>query len=298
MIKYDSIFIKVDDINTLHLMNIYTDGEDKQKKKPIFMLHGSMEDGRIFYTMKEKGIAPFLAKKGYDVYVLDKRGRGKSTPAISRKSKYSQVEVLFEDIPKTLDEIEKRNKNKQIWMAHSWGGVLMNAFLARNQEYVKNIEKSVYWGSKRKISTINKERFTQIYLMWGFSFKIATSIYGYLPAKELKFGAENEPKKEYLQTIPWVSKKRWIDKYDKFNYSKILKKINLPKTLYISAKNDKILGNPRDVRDFMKESGLGLKNEMILSKENGNLHDYDHINMLTHKDAPNDQFIKVYEWLK
>ena len=297
MLKYDSLFIDVDETNKLHLMNIYKSGEEKKNKTPIFMLHGSMEDGRIFYTTKEKGIASFLAQKGYDVYVLDKRGRGKSTPAISRKSKYSQKEVLFEDIPATLKEIEKHNKNKQIWMAHSWGGVLMNAFLARNPEYIKNIYKSVYWGSKRKISTFNKERFTQIYLMWGFTFRVASKFYGYLPAKELKFGADNEPRKEYLETIPWVSKKKWVDQYDKFNYSKALKKLELPYTLYISGKNDRILGNPNDVRLLMNESGIGLKKEMILSQENGNLHDYDHINMLVHKDAPKDQFIKVYEWL-
>ncbi len=297
MIKYESIFIKVDEINTLHLMHIYTDCDKDKNKTPVFMLHGSMEDGRIFYTMNEKGLAPFLAKRGYDLYVLDKRGRGKSTPPISRKSKYSQKEVLFEDIPTVIKEIKKHNPNKQIWMAHSWGGVLMNAFLARNPEYIENITHCVYWGSKRRISTLNKERFTQIYLMWGFTFRITSRLYGYLPAKELKFGAENEPRKEYLQTIPWVSSRRWIDKHDRFNYGKALKKLALPKTLYLSGKADKILGNPKDVKLFMKESGTGLKQHVVLSTENGNLHDYDHINMLTHKDAPLDQFVKVYEWL-
>jgi len=297
MLKYDSIFLEIDNINKLHIMNIYTNGENKKEKTPIFMLHGSMEDGRIFYTLKEKGIAPFLAKRGYDVYVLDKRGRGKSSPKISRKSKYSQKEVLFEDIPAVLKKIEELNPNKQIWMAHSWGGVLMNAYLARNPEYINKIKKSVYWGSKRRIATINKERFTQIYLMWGLVFRLTSKFYGYLPAKELNFGADNEPRKEYLQTIPWVSQRKWIDKCDKFNYSKALKNLELPHTLYISGKNDKILGNPKDVKLLMKESGTGLKSEMLLSQQNGNLHDYDHINMLVHKDAPIDQFIKVYEWL-
>ena len=133
--------------------------------------------------------------------------------------------------------------------------------------------------------------------MWGFMFRITSKLYGYLPAKDLKFGAENEPRNEYLDTIPWVNSRKWIDGYDKFNYTKVLKKLELPKTLYISGKGDKILGNPKDVKLFMDESGTGLKQHAILSKENGNLHDYDHINMLTHKDAPVDQFIKVYEWL-
>ena len=298
--KYESIYIKVDSINTLHIMNIYDESIDipKKDRQPVFMFHGSMEDGRIFYTLNQKGFAPFLASKGYGIYIPDKRGRGKSTPKISSKSKYSQWEVLTVDIPSILKEIQNHNKNKQIWVAHSWGGVLMNAFLSRNPSYIKNIEKAVYWGSKRRITTINKERFTQIILMWGIVFRVLSHIYGYLPAKEFKFGAQNEPLKEYLQTTVWVSRKKWIDEHDNFNYTEALKHLKLPKTLYISGQNDKILGNPKDVRLFMNESGIGIKEEMLLSKKNGNLHDYNHINMLIHKDAPKDHFPKIFNWLK
>jgi len=298
MLKYESIFVKPNELDNLHIMNIYEDDSKKEDKTPIFMFHGSMEDGKIFYTLKGKGLAPFLAKAGYDIYVVDKRGRGKSTPSISRKSKYSQKEVLIEDIPAFLKKIEELNSNKQIWITHSWGGVLVNAYLTRNPEYIKKVDKIIHFASKRRIATINKQRFFQIILMWGFSFKILSYLYGYLPSKEIKVGSENEPINEYLDTTIWVRKKKWKGIYNEFNYTEKLKTLKLPKSLYVSAMDDLILGNPKDVRIFMDESGIGEREEMILSEKNGNLHNYDHINLLTHKDAPNDHFIKVTEWLK
>jgi hypothetical protein len=36
---------------------------------------------------------------------------------------------------------------------------------------------------------------------------------------------------------------------------------------------------------------------LVLSKGNGNLHNYDHINILTHPDAPKDHFPIVLNWL-
>ena len=41
--------------------------------EPILMVHGAIENGRIFYTESGKGLACFLARHGYQVYVADLR---------------------------------------------------------------------------------------------------------------------------------------------------------------------------------------------------------------------------------
>ena len=73
----------------------------------------------------------------------------------------------------------------------------------------------------------------------------------------------------------------------------------MPPIWYISAKNDHALGHPRDVHAFMEEAGQKQERRFtVLARENGNLHDYDHINLLTHPDAVNDHFPQVVEWLQ
>jgi len=55
---------------------------------PVLMIHGSVENGKIFYSSSGKGFAPYLAKKGYDVFVVDLRGRGQSKPLVNKYSEY------------------------------------------------------------------------------------------------------------------------------------------------------------------------------------------------------------------
>lgn len=36
----------------------------------------------------------------------------------------------------------------------------------------------------------------------------------------------------------------------------------------------------------------------VLSKKNGNLHDYDHVNMLTHRDVERDHAPLILQWVR
>ena len=76
------IFIPITDTDTLFVRRFRVEGKAIGN---VFLLHGSIENGRIFYSENNKGLAPFLARNGYDVYVGDLRGRGKSKPAYQRQ---------------------------------------------------------------------------------------------------------------------------------------------------------------------------------------------------------------------
>lgn len=93
-IKQESIFIQVGE-HRLHMRRFYQDPEGE----PIWMMHGSIEDGRIFYSPSGKGLASFLAAQGYDVIVADLRGRGKSTPAISKTAIEARQKRKFPYLP-------------------------------------------------------------------------------------------------------------------------------------------------------------------------------------------------------
>lgn len=265
---------------------------------PVLMLHGAIENGRIFYSESGKGLAPYLAQNGFDVYVADLRGRGKSRPPINRDSSFGQTEAITEDIPAFIETIRRiRGQIPQHWVAHSWGGVLFSSVLARFPEYLKTVSSLTYFGSKRTIRVWNFWRVLKVDLVWKWVCPLACSFFGYLPARLLRIGSDSETVRSYRQSADWVKNDAWIDA-DGFDYGTAIKKLSLPPTWYIAAANDHALGHPDDVRDFMESAGSQECRYTILSRSNGNLQDYDHINMLTHPDAVSDHFPQVLAWLQ
>lgn len=287
----ESIFIPFDG-GQLHLKRI----NQNPQGAPVFLLHGSMENGKIFYSKSMKGYAPFLATQGFDVFIVDMQGRGASTPKMSRKSLYGQVDVIKTDIPLCLAKITQIKGEVPIYAAaHSWGGVILLAYMARFENRIKNV---VLFGVKRFITARNWEYFKRLRIGWYFLGTILNPIYGYFPAVKLGAGSDNEPKNHYKQINQWLKQGKWVDNVDGFDYGKAFEEKQLPSLLFVAGKNDTLLGRPKDVKLLMAEVKLAKKDYWYLAKENGFMEDYGHIDMLTHKNAPQDYFGKVVDWMK
>lgn len=294
-LKTSSIKIPHHDNSLLHLKRFYT----VKSGPPVFMLHGAIENGCIFYSSSDRGLAPYLARQGYDVFVADIRGHGKSTPTIDSQANYGQTDTIIAEIPAFINKIiEIKGSCPQYWVAHSWGGVLLNAFLSRFPQYQDQVVAAVYFATKRRVRVWNLHRILIISLVWNNLCRVIARLYGFVPAKFLRIGADNETNKFHLGCKYWIKEDEWRDPEDDFDYGKAIRSMNLPPILYFAASNDKCLGHPEDVKRFMQESGEENAKYRLLGKAYGNLHNYDHINLLTHPDAQTDHFPEVLKWFK
>ncbi|EAT13360.1 esterase/lipase [Oceanobacter sp. RED65] len=292
---FQSLFVESKFPHKLHLMHISQTGHESTPV--VLMVHGMVEDGRIFYHKSGKGLVCFLVGQGYQVFVLDLRGMGLSTPKVSAASDHGQTETITEDIPLVMDYIlEKTGQARLHIAAHSWGGVNVNALLLRYSERVKQVASCVYFGSKRTVRVRNFDRYLKIDLVWKHLSTRIAERKGYLPAVKYKIGSQNETLKAHRQCVEWVSRSSWIDSDDGFNYGAASQTNSLPPTLYFAAIKDFSLGHRHDVKRFMAESGLGVKQYQLLGRKMGNRLDYDHINMLTAPECSKDHFPNVVQW--
>lgn len=251
----------------------------------------------IFYSSSGKGLAPFLASHGFDVFVADLRGRGKSMPAVNSGSQWGLKEILEEDFSAYLEKIKEMKGQRPIhWVGHSWGGVLQLAFLARYQPPTE-VKSLLFFGTKRRVGIRSLSRFFMIDLIWNHFSRYLTRKYKYLPAKRFKIGSDNESARSHLETLQWVKEKTWLDWHDSFDYRKALQQTPLPPALYLTGADDKVLGNPNDVRRLIEETGAANASMRVVGKRTGFRHNYDHISLLTHADAPKDHFQTVLHWL-
>lgn len=291
----EDIFISVPNSkDTLYVKRFKPNAENSI---PLFCLHGSIENGRIYYSKEgEKGFAPFMAKNGYDVFVVDLRGRGKSTPKISAASEHGQRDVILEDIPLISNHIKNlKGDIPQIWASHSWGGNLMNASYARHQSM--NVTAMIHFATKRRITVWNWSRIRMIQFGWFFLGKRWLKKFGYLPFKEKGFGGDNEPKNFYHQINKWIDSSDMKDTVDGFDYFEAFEKNEMPATLWLAGANDPVLGYYKDVQSTMNETKNPKAKYELLGKANGYQLNYGHNNMLTDKNAAIEVFPMILNWL-
>lgn len=292
-IHQESLFIKKEGYQ-LHLKRIY----QNESGIPCLLIHGSIENGKIFYSKSGKGLAPWLAEQGYDVFVPDLRGKGQSTPAVDKNATHGQWEAINEDIPSFIQKLrELKGDLPMHWMAHSWGGVLLHSYLARYGN--PKVDSMVFFACKRDVKVINLKRFINIDILWNLGGRYLTWRYGFMPMTRFGIGSENEPRNFFKQVNKWVYSRKWIDPIDDFNYGEALLKADVPPTLYLSGKFDTHAGHAKDVKRLMKQAGNRVTDKFVLlGKKEGFKHNYAHNNLLTHKDAPNDHFPMVLDWIK
>jgi hypothetical protein len=144
----------------------------------------------------------------------------------------------------------------------------------------------------------NLNKWIEIDLMWNAVLRRLTRWVGYLPARQLRIGLDNETRKTHRQIRAWVRADRWVDEDDGFDYGLAAQRTQLPPTLYLAGIDDPCRGHPEDVKRFRAESGPHLSRVHVLSKRGGALHDYDHASIVTHPDAARDQFKLLEAWMQ
>lgn len=294
-LTYEKHLLQVNERDTLAIHRFY----NHIGGTPVMMIHGAIEDGKIFYSKKnQKGIGPYLARHGYDVFIVDMRGKGESFPKIDKHLTQTQKDAITIDIPSCISFIKnKAGQNKIHGMAHSWGGVWLYALVGR-LGHADDFKSFVMFGSKRRVSVFPIKRFIHLDLVWNFWGRFMCLVYGYAKFKKGVIGSEYEPKHTFLGMNQWVYTKKWISREDKYDYHKAFKNTIMPPTLHLTGIKDKVLGNPVDIEKLFTEVGKHKDLEFfILGKNYENLHDYNHIDILTNKLAEEDVYPIALEWL-
>ncbi len=296
-VHQESHFVPAAEGETVHVRRIGAP-ERPPDAPAVLMVHGMVENGRVFYSPSDKGFAPFLARRAYDCWVVDLRGRGLSRPHVHRGSTWGQTDELLEDLPAVVDHIvATRGAPPELWVAHSWGGVLCASLFARTPALTARVRGCAFFGTKRRVLVRNLERRIQVDLIWKLAARAVVAAVGYLPARRLGWGSDDESRRSWADCVRWVRERGvWTDPVDGFDYL-AASPTSLPRTLWIAGAGDRCLGHPDDVRLFMRECGDPHGDWMLLARAAGFSRDAGHVDMLTHPSAVGEQFPLVAEWL-
>jgi pimeloyl-ACP methyl ester carboxylesterase len=116
--------------------------------KILLFVHGSTYPAETSFDLQLDGVSwmEYIAQRGYDVYLVDVRGYGRSTrpPEMSQPPENNPpivtTDVAIKDVGSAVDFIRKRRGAAKInLLGWSWGTTMMGAYTAANPERVHRL---------------------------------------------------------------------------------------------------------------------------------------------------------------
>ncbi|MDF1763571.1 MAG: alpha/beta fold hydrolase, partial [Oleibacter sp.] len=256
---------------------------------PIVLVHGSFCNRGFWISSKGHGFASYLVKQGFDVWMMEHRGHGLS-PRNHDFGKNTVERYATADVPAVHEFIMEQTGKSPVWVGHSLGGNMIAAAVAGGTFQV-NPSAMVLMGSQ----TVRRNWYLQIPGV-GALVRLYLSTQQDVDGSRLNLGPENEPAgvaSEYIRRHSLLGKWRFAD--SKYLLTPGWSVANVP-MLGIAGQSD-TLDPPEACAKFYQSYG-GPKEIVILSKENGFSKDLGHVGMVIGREAQQEVWPKIADWLK
>ncbi len=267
----------------------------------VLLVHGALEDGRVFHPRGDQGLTGVLVAAGYSVYVLDLRGHGASQPRLQgagADAAITQHRLIIEDLPAALTLLQERHPGQRLIAGgHGWGGVWLASALIRRPDLLAAMDGLLHFAVRRRQRHGGLfTRFTSA-VFWQRALPLLGRAKGAIPARAMALGSADEPTAIYAANLAWL-RGEWRDLEDGFDYASAIEDLAWPPSLYLAGEIDRQQGHIGDVRDFARELGPHDAQMVLLQKGQGCSRRYGHNDLLTHPQAEVDHFPLVLSWLE
>jgi pimeloyl-ACP methyl ester carboxylesterase len=300
-------------------------------RTPVLLCHGMSSNRWNMDGPGDVSLARYLARKGYDVWILELRGAGKSTrPSWLNRKRYDWrfEDYVYHDGPAALRVVLHETGARQVhWVGHSMGGMIAYALLM-----------SPVHGKIASAVTLGSPTMSDVghpVLNIGLPYR---SLLRYVPRRiplgtlarcgapfaplltrlfnrqigDLGFAPGNADNAHYrallltaIDDLPasllrefarWYDTKAMSDRYAMFDFTEHLERIKTP-VLVIAGSHDG-LTPVRDLEHVYRRIGAADKAFKIVGKRYGYAHDYSHADLVLGLHAPDDVYPMILDWLE
>ncbi len=128
-------------------------------EKTLLYVHGTTQAASSTFDLPLDGLSwmDYIARRGYDVYLVDLRGYGHSTrpPEMEKPAAENQpivrTDVAVQDVGAAVDHIlVRRGVTKLNLMGWSWGTAIMGRYATQNSDKVNRLVLYANWRAGRK----------------------------------------------------------------------------------------------------------------------------------------------------
>ena len=325
-LRPETTFAKTTDGWKIALHRYRPRGGVQAGQAPILLCHGL---GANRYNLDAPGklsLARHLCRHGFDCWVVELRGSGKSTrPHLFNRFKWDWNfdHYVKSDIPAALNAIgEATGEGRVHWVGHSMGGMVAYAYLmtfdpSRLRSVVAIASPSFAHVAHpiidRAVRFRKLLRYVPTIPYSSASFLIAPLMPIFKPTVGRLFGnpenldtrdlqklvilvPQSLPTTLIAQFADWYALKGFMDGHQSTHYFRELHRIQSP-TLIMAGSVDR-LTPPKDLAHVFDSIGSKDKKLMVFGKESGCRHEYGHIDLVLGRHAPDEVFPHVQQWLE
>ena len=300
-------------------------------RTPVLLCHGMSSNRWNMDGPGRLSLARYLLRRGYDVWVIELRGAGRSTrPSWWNGKHYDWTfeDYVHHDAPAALQLILRETGAHHVhWVGHSMGGMIAYALLM-NPTHNK-IASAVTLGSptmsgvghpmldfglpyrgllryapnRVPVGTLARLGAPFAPILVRILDRLLNELGWYPGNADLRLfrtlmltTVDDVPASLLLEFARWYDTKQMSDRYAMFDFTEHLERITTP--IMIVAGSHDGLTPARHLKQVYRRIASPDKAFRIIGKEHGAAHNYSHADLILGRHAPDDVYPVVLEWLE
>jgi predicted alpha/beta hydrolase len=292
---------------------------------PAVILASGYGCNRHFMDFDERySLARYLARRGFDSWVVEFRGRGRSRPPpdCQRPNHWNFDDLVQHDVPAALRFVTQKLGHRRIgWVGHSMGGVVIYAYLGLRQEEPEPAC-AVTLGSPIRFPRMANQlshtvgsfllhlpvvdRIPQrlaLGALWHTIGRTRALEVGMNPknidhrlvARALRRSLSNGSRAKLKQMSHWSSRGTFASEDGRIDYRANMCRVTTP--FLIVAGADDRLATPEIASLAHDLLASPRKELLVLGEQNHFSADYGHVDLVFGRRAPDEVFPVIAKWM-
>jgi oxygen-independent coproporphyrinogen-3 oxidase len=257
---------------------------------PLLFVHGTFSNRLFFLGARERGLARYMAERGFDAWVAELRGHGRSGPA-GRRSAWQFEDWIRRDAPAFVAGVQRATgRSRLVWIGHSAGGIIGVAYAGLGAEHSEAIAGLVTVASPAPTGLHLRQR----PMVWAAL--TATRLVGRFPARFLRIGPEDEHAGIMEQWMRWNLGRRWLgeDGTDYFASCTNIRAAHLA----LAGAGDWAFAPAALCADLLGASGSPDKTFLVCGRAQGFSENFRHNRLLISRSARAEVWPRIAAWIE
>lgn len=256
----------------------------------VLLVHGTFSNRRFFLGAGERGLARVLAERGYDAWVPELRGHGRSG-ALGRAQQWHFEDWIRRDAPAVVAGVrDHAGPERLVWIGHSAGGVIGLAFAGQGGPLARHVAGFVVAGAPAPLGLGPAQR------PLALAGWLIARLVGRFPARALRIGPEDEHAGVFGQWMRWNLQRRWLGA-DGTDYFANLSRVTAP-VLALAGGGDRLVAPAATCRGLLDACGGADHKFVRCGRAEGFAENYDHNRVLVSRGARAEVWPLIIAWLE